>query len=87
MDEMMKALIADGEKLRQLTGEEHGPYAIRVIPCQDCGGDGGHEIPRDIDRTTGALISDWQECRRCGGTGDEEIELQPITPDDLTETP
>lgn len=25
--EMMKALEADGEKLRQLTGEDHGPWA------------------------------------------------------------
>jgi hypothetical protein len=25
-DEMMKALEADGEKLRQLTGEDHGPF-------------------------------------------------------------
>lgn len=26
--EMMKALEADGEKLRQLTGEDHGPFAV-----------------------------------------------------------
>ena len=25
-DKMRKALEADGEKLRQLTGEDHGPY-------------------------------------------------------------
>jgi len=25
-DEMMKALEADGEYLRQMTGEDHGPY-------------------------------------------------------------
>jgi hypothetical protein len=27
-DEMRKALEADGEKLRQLTGEDHGPWTI-----------------------------------------------------------
>lgn len=26
--EMVKALKADGEKLRQLTGEDHGPFFI-----------------------------------------------------------
>jgi hypothetical protein len=26
--EMMKALMADGEKLRAMTGEDHGPYFI-----------------------------------------------------------
>jgi len=33
-DEMMRALEADGEKLRQLTGEDHGPF------CPDCMGTG-----------------------------------------------
>jgi len=28
--EMQKALEADGEKLRQLTGEDHGPFATRM---------------------------------------------------------
>jgi hypothetical protein len=27
-DEMHRALAADGEKLRQLTGEDHGPFEI-----------------------------------------------------------
>jgi hypothetical protein len=27
-DEMTKALEADGEKLRQLTGEDHGPFDL-----------------------------------------------------------
>lgn len=27
-EEMMKALMADGEKLRAMTGEDHGPYFI-----------------------------------------------------------
>lgn len=31
--EMMKALEADGEKLRQLTGEDHGPWGV----CDGCG--------------------------------------------------
>jgi hypothetical protein len=31
--EMMKALEADGEKLRQLTGEDHGPVFIGIDPA------------------------------------------------------
>jgi hypothetical protein len=32
-DEMAKALALDGEKLRQLTGEDHGPWEM----CDTCG--------------------------------------------------
>ena len=33
MNEMERALEADGEKLRQLTGEDHGPFKLcEVIP-------------------------------------------------------
>ena len=31
-DEMEKALRADGEKLKQLTGEDHGPFMW--CPCE-----------------------------------------------------
>ncbi len=34
-DEMMKALEADGEKLRQLTGEDHGPHFLPEV--RGCG--------------------------------------------------
>lgn len=36
--EMMLALEADGEKLRQLTGEDHGPWSIE--DCPECDGKG-----------------------------------------------
>lgn len=31
-DKMIEALLADGEKLRQLTGEDHGPWGL----CDVC---------------------------------------------------
>lgn len=43
--EMQAALLADGEKLRQLTGEDHGPYYFiphfvdSPIVAQQQGGD------------------------------------------------
>jgi len=36
--EMLKALQADGDKLRQLTGQDHGPWIPVEEPCghPDC---------------------------------------------------
>lgn len=45
-EEMRKALEADGEKLRQLTGEDHGPVFVPVNAagetrrCPECGAPG-----------------------------------------------
>jgi hypothetical protein len=33
--EMMRALAADGEKLRQLTGEDHGPHPVEPLSYDD----------------------------------------------------
>ncbi len=33
-DEMRKALEADGEKLRQMTGEDHGPFAEHALESE-----------------------------------------------------
>ncbi len=68
--EMMKALEADGEKLRQLTGEDHGPQAL--AQCPECGGEGyflkritvyehGCGFPHDD--------TDEIKCEACDGTG------------------
>jgi hypothetical protein len=43
MDEMQRALEADGEKLRQLTGEDHGPFKI-------CGGGLAGDAARSATR-------------------------------------
>lgn len=36
-DEMMNALEADGERLRQMTGKDHGPVFIDAGGCTECG--------------------------------------------------
>lgn len=64
MDEMTAALLADGEKLRQLTGEDHGPWDLlpvedrfELVDCPSCGGRGGsYDGP----------------CSDCYGTGEVE---------------
>jgi hypothetical protein len=56
-EEMKRALEADGKKLRQLTGEDHGPFVIEdeltVLKCWAC--------PPPTTVST--------KCRKCGGTG------------------
>lgn len=55
----------------------------RVMPCAECGGDGGFDVPHDIDRRDGGLITHWQECRACSGTGDYIAVLSPVMLEDL----
>lgn len=65
--EMMKALEADGEKLRQLTGEDHGPQFF--ADCQCC--DRGVRAERITVYEGGGWYYDTDErpCPDCGGTG------------------
>ncbi|MFA5951506.1 MAG: hypothetical protein WC807_14600 [Hyphomicrobium sp.] len=55
----------------------------RIIPCPDCLGDKGHDIPVDIDRRDGSLIERWQPCVLCDATGDVELEVFAVDMDDL----
>lgn len=88
--EMIKALEADGEKLRQLTGEDHGPFLIghdferlRYVPCEHCHGTGEiiHGIP---PRHAYDEPSDYAVlCSACEGYGMECVETEPVTMADL----
>jgi hypothetical protein len=53
------------------------------VPCPSCGGDGGFDVPHDIDRRDGSLLTHWSECRTCGGTGDDYLEVLPLEEEDL----
>jgi len=75
--EMERALEADGEKLRQMTGEDHGPW--RIVPCEACGSEG---------RVLVTMPGEWDPedrgpCPYCDGTGGEIITTQPIEMEDL----
>lgn len=82
---MMDALEADGKKLRQLTGEDHGPVWIndRMIVCDTCGGDGS------FDRVVGHDPSGpvWEDlfCPTCHGAGEYAVKTEPVTLDDIGE--
>lgn len=68
--EMMKALEADGEKLRQLTGEDHGPFEI--VQCEACAGTGHHVHRVTVyEHGCGFPHDDTYEtpCEECGGDG------------------
>jgi len=63
--EMMAALKADGEKLRQMTGEDHGPTFLDT--CPDCCGEGAIEIPRpQHDDPHFAVTIKCETCNGCG---------------------
>jgi hypothetical protein len=51
-DEMMKALEKDGEYLRQMTGEDHGPYFIYNAECVQCGA----PLPSPSDATCDSCL-------------------------------
>ena len=68
--EMMKALQADAEKLRDLTGEDHTPEFL--ADCDACGGQG--YIAKTIqvyEAGCGFSHFDVEEkpCQACGGNG------------------
>jgi len=75
--EMMAALEADGEKLRQLTGEDHGPWdlpepPLELVECTACDGE-GHTVHRIsvYEHGCGFPHDDSEErpCDKCGGLG------------------
>lgn len=68
--EMQKALEADGEKLRQLTGADHGPF------CPECLGSGVEVFAVTVyEHGCGFshTSTDERPCRECGGTGRAEV--------------
>ena len=63
--EMQRALNADGKKLRQLTGEDHGPVFFNT--CPDCDGEGIIEKPRPFPDDP--HYCDVLKCETCNGVG------------------
>ncbi|MEX2739972.1 hypothetical protein AB3480_00735 [Rhizobium mongolense] len=68
--EMQKALEADGEYLRQMTGEDHGPYFL--VTCEACCGDGVF-LKRVTVHEPGCAFphddTDERKCEACDGYG------------------
>lgn len=56
---------------------------FHVFPCVACGGDRGFDVPHDINRCDGSLITTWVDCIACDGLGEYEAELMPIDLADL----
>ena len=63
--EMQRALQADGEKLRQLTGDDHGPEFWTT--CPECYGEGALEISKPQHDDPYFAIS--VKCPICNGVG------------------
>jgi hypothetical protein len=90
--EMQRALEADGEKLRQLTGEDHGPWFITdepyngQAPCPHCFESSGYAErwnPHTWDDPGFFDADPTRPCPHCDGTG--SVECEPITLHDLDE--
>jgi hypothetical protein len=56
-----------------------------MVDCPACGGDRGFEVITGIDRRWGGFTGYTEPCRHCDATGAVEVELEPITLDDLEE--
>lgn len=58
----------------------------RFVVCQACNGDGGWSyFTGGYCRFTGAADEAWEVCNYCGGKCEEEIEVEPITLEDMEE--
>lgn len=55
----------------------------RVIPCESCGGDG--EFNEPYFRSDHSVGNRHSKCTACAGTGEQVIELEPVTLEDLEE--
>lgn len=83
-DEMWEALEADGEKLRQLTGEDHGPWSIYPgqAPCPACFESSGYVWEHGNDWNSGPWSHQTNiPCKHCNGTG--TVDSQLVTLEDL----
>lgn len=70
----LDALEADGEKLRQLTGEDHGPWSFEpetfMVPCPVCFESSGYVWEHGNDWESGPWSNQTNiPCRHCEGAG------------------
>lgn len=88
--EMQKALEADGEKLRQLTGEDHGPWFVDdephpgLAPCPHCfesSGFAARSVPHTYWEPGYDEVDPTMPCPYCHGSG--SVECEPRTLDDI----
>jgi calcineurin-like phosphoesterase family protein len=57
---------------------------LRIICCETCEGVGRYECgPYEIDHRDGSVHGHEHECHVCEGAGELQVEVEPITLDDL----
>lgn len=67
----------------QSAGMDCDAYERRLMVCEACGGDGGFE---ENCRSVGGYDSvRWVRCAACRSKGEVEVELLPVTADDMEE--
>lgn len=60
------------------------PKETRMIACPECGGDRGWEVLTHYDPRDGDPKGYWQHCEVCEATGEIEIEVEPVTMEDIS---
>lgn len=65
-------------ELEGLYGSEYLELYARIQACDACGGDGYFDEPAAWPGTARGYT-----CAACNGTGEQEVELEPITLEDL----
>jgi DnaJ-class molecular chaperone len=76
---MQRALQADAEKLRQLTGEDHTPEFLILVTCPHCN---GSAVTVHASRY-GDFDTYEERCPECEGAGQLLVDSEPITMEDL----
>ncbi len=54
-------------------------YRRDEVDCSVCGGDGGW------DHVISPHTTRWQTCQVCGGRGFVEVDMEPVTEDEIME--
>lgn len=62
-----------------------GEPETRMIECPICNGEGGHETITGYNLRNGELTGYWTTCHVCEGKREVEVEVKPVTIEDLDE--
>lgn len=55
----------------------------RQVTCEECGGDGGFDVPTgQYDHNDGSLYTRWDQCRNCNGDGWYVVDDEAMTMED-----
>lgn len=57
----------------------------RLVECSGCNGEKGHAVAYGVNPRNGEWLEYWVPCEWCGGKGEEWIDAELISEDDVYE--